>query len=55
MLESPFNKIAGLQACNFIKNRLQYRCFPVNFVKFLRTPILKNIWERPLLNKEGAF
>ena len=26
----------------FIKKRLQHRCFPVNIVKFLRTPILKN-------------
>ena len=34
---------AGLKACNFIKKRLQHRCFPVNLMKFLRTPILKNI------------
>ena len=33
------NKVAG-QACNFIKKRLSCRCFPVNFVKFLRTPFL---------------
>ena len=26
--------ISGLQACNFIKKRLQQRCFPVKFVKF---------------------
>ena len=31
---------------NFIKKRLQHRYFPVNITKFLRTPILKNIWER---------
>ena len=30
---------------NFIKKRLQYRCFPVKFAKFLRTPISKNICE----------
>ena len=36
ILESLFNKVAGLQASNFIKKRLQHRCFPV---KFLRTPI----------------
>ena len=24
--------------CNFLKKRLWHRCFPVNFVKFLRTP-----------------
>ena len=27
-----------LQACNFIKKCLWYRCFPVNFARFLRTP-----------------
>ena len=32
-----------LQACNFIKNGLQRRCFPLNIAKFLRTPISKNI------------
>ena len=34
---------------NFIKKRLQRRCLPVKFKKFLITPILKNIWERLLL------
>ena len=38
MPESLFNKVAGPQACNFIKMRLQYSCFPVKFAKFLRTP-----------------
>ena len=33
-LESPFNKVAGIQACNFIKKKLQYRCFPVNLATF---------------------
>ena len=28
------------QACNFVKKGLWHRCFPVNFVKFLRTPLL---------------
>ena len=32
MLESLFNRVAG-QACNFIKKRLQHRCFPVNIAK----------------------
>ena len=27
-----------------IKKRLQHWCFPVNISKFLRTPILNNIW-----------
>ena len=47
--ESLFNKVKGLPACNFIKKRLQDRCFPVNTAKFLRTPILKNICEWLLL------
>ena len=38
VLESLFNKIAGLEACNFIKKTLQHRCFPVKLAKFLRTP-----------------
>ena len=44
-----FNKNAGLQAWNFIKKRLQHRCFLVNIAKFLRTAIFKNICERLLL------
>ena len=30
------------QPCNFIKKRLQHRCFPMKFTKFLRTPFLQN-------------
>ena len=26
-------EVAGLEACNFIKKRLQHRCFPVKFTK----------------------
>ena len=37
MLESLFNKVEDLKTCNFIKKRLQHRCFPVKFCKFLRT------------------
>ena len=48
-LESLFIKFAGLEVWDFIKERLQLSCFPLNFVKFLRTPILKNICERVLL------
>ena len=51
MLESLFIRAAGLKTCNFIKNRLKHRCFPVNIVKFLRTPILKNICKRLVLEK----
>ena len=41
MLELLFNKVTGLEVCNFIKKRLQHRCFLVNIAKFLRTLILK--------------
>ena len=40
VLESVFNKVAGLRACNFITKKLQQRCFPVKFAKFVRTPFL---------------
>ena len=38
-----------LQACNFIKKRLQYWCFPAKFAKCLGKSIFKNNCERPLL------
>ena len=53
MLESFFNRVSGLQACNFIKKRLQNRCFSVDIAKFLRTSIFKKICERLLLNFIG--
>ena len=43
ILESLFNKVTGRQTYSFIKNKPQHSCFPVNIVKFLTTPILKNI------------
>ena len=43
---SPF----GVFGVNFVKERLQHIYFPVNITKFLRVPILKNIWERCILN-----
>ena len=36
-----FNKVAGLRPATLLKKRLGHRCFPVNFVKFLRTPFWK--------------
>ena len=34
------NKVAGLRAANLLTKRLWHRCFPANFVKFLRTLFL---------------
>ena len=39
-MESLFNKNAGLKAYSLIEKRLQRRCFPVKFVKYLGTPFL---------------
>ena len=35
MLKSLFIKVTGLRVCNFIKKRIQRRCFPVNFERTL--------------------
>ena len=38
--QSLFNRAGNLKASNFIKNRLQHRCFPENIAKFLRPAFL---------------
>ena len=45
-----FNLVAGFQVYDFIKKRLQQGYFSTKIVKFLKTPILKKICERLLLN-----
>ena len=40
-----FNKDAGLRPATLLKKRLWYRCIPVNFVKFLRTPFYITVVE----------
>ena len=44
-----FNKVAGLRLATLLKKRFWHWCFPVNFVKFLRTPFLQNTSGRLLL------
>ena len=42
-----FTKFTGkrLRPATLLKKRLWHRCFPVNFVKFLRTPFLtEHLW-----------
>ena len=48
-----FIKLQGMKFCNFIKKRLQHRCFLVNIVKLLRTAVflehlrcLKSVFSR---------
>ena len=45
-----FNKVAALRPATLLKKRLWHRCFPMNFVNFLRTPFLQNISGRLLLS-----
>ena len=60
VLDSLWNKVASLKACNSIK-RLQQRCFLVNITKFLRTPffiehlcwILLRKWKSFFLHETG--
>ena len=40
-----FSKVAGLRCATLLKKRLWHRCFPVNFVKLLRTPFFtEHLW-----------
>ena len=50
VLESPFNKVADLQVCNFIKRRLQHKCFPGKICE-----IFKNIFMRIRMNRMCSF
>ena len=45
-----FNKATGLRSSTLLKKRLWDRCFPVNFVKFLRIPFLTEYLWRLLLD-----
>ena len=47
--ESLLNKVAGLTPATLLKKRLWHMCFPANFAKFLRTPVLRNTSGRLLL------
>ena len=44
-----FDKVADLRPATLLKKRLWHRCFPVNFVKFLRTHFLETTSGRLLL------
>ena len=40
-----FNKVTGLRPATLLNKRLWHRCFPVNFMKFLRTPFqIEHLW-----------
>ena len=47
------NKIAGLRLLILLKKRLWHKCFPVNFVKYLRIPIfIEHLWWLLLQNNK---
>ena len=46
---SQENSCAGLRPTTLLKMRLWRKCFPVNFVKFLRTSFSQNTFGRLLL------
>ena len=50
-----FNKTAGLGAATLLKKRLWQRCFPVKFVKFLRTSFLTEHLRWLLLKQKTKF
>ena len=50
-----FNKVAGLRPTALLKKRLWHRCFPMDFVKFLRTPILQNTSSRLPLKFQANY
>ena len=45
-----FNKVTCLGPANTSIKKLWHRCFPVNFVKFLRTPFLQDTSGQLLVN-----
>ena len=45
-----FDTFAGLLAATLLKKRFPYKRFPVKFAKFLRKPILHNIFRRLVLS-----
>ena len=43
-------QVLGLRPATLLKKSLWYRCFPINFAKFLKTPFLQNTSGRLLLS-----
>ena len=50
-----FNKVAGLRPATLLQKRLWRRCFPVIFVKFLRTYFLHNTSGWLLLTRHRIY
>ena len=53
---SFFNKVTDLRPATLLKKRIWHRHFPVNFVKFLRTPFLiGHLWWLLLLRARSIY
>ena len=50
LLKFLFNQVAGLQTCNFIKKKLQHKCFPANIAKFSE----QFFYRAPLMAASGS-
>ena len=48
---SLFNKVAANQACNFTNIRLQHRCLPVKFVRYLSASANKCFYKQKTVRK----
>ena len=48
-------KSSKFQPATLLKKGLWHRCFPVNFVKFLKTPLLQNTSGRLLLHQVSTL
>ena len=44
------NEVAGHKTCNFIKRKVQHRCFSVKFAEFLRTLFFTELLQGLLLH-----
>ena len=40
MSESLYNKVSDLHQATLMYKRIRHKCFPMNFAKILRAPIL---------------
>ena len=49
------NKIESFRPATLFKKRLRQRCFPMNFMKFLKAPFLQNTCGWLLLKKFNTF
>ena len=52
--KSSHQRCSVKKTSNSIKKRLKHRCFLVKLAKFLRMPIFKNTYRRPLMTRQQS-